>query len=557
MRQWSIARRLFVGQLLFIIVLTVTVVIVAYLGAREQTFAQAAQRTANIAATLADSPLLPEAARSADPSSLLQPYASDVQADTGVDFITIMAPDRTRWTHPIPEEIGRPYIGSVQEALNGRSCTETTAGALGPSVRTITPVMAPAASPSGSSSSSNEEVVAMVSVGVTVSAVDIAFTARVPAILGAGGVMLIAGGLASWLVGRYLRRVTLGHGPEQLGQLFGYYHSVLHALQEGVVLTDSKGKIVLYNDPAARLLDLPLLAVGAAPPALESLPLPEGLRTLLRTGRQVREEIHVCAGRLLVVSQEPARPPSSQRSHGAVAVLQDRTELQRLDLELHSTRTLTEALRAQTHEHANRMHTMISLLELNRLDEALTFATEDLQLNQDLVDEVVSAHRDPVLAAIIMGKLAQAGELGIRMDVDWEQGASCEAFDAHDITTIVGNLLDNALDAALDSGTAENPGSRWVRLEVRGDAESTAPGVVLRVSDSGPGLGNITPQQVIERGFSTKESDASGRGIGLALVHQSVYRLGGRLEISSAADVTVTLPSSDIDDADDTESPLA
>lgn len=525
MRDWSIARRLFLGQLLFILLLTGAVVAVAYFDASERAYSQAAERTNAIATTLADSPLLLDAAASPDPTALLQPYVEVVIQETKVDFITIMAPDRTRWTHPNSAKIGLPYIGSIGQALAGHRYTETIEGTLGPSLRTIVPVMDNAG-----------KVKAMVSAGVTISAVDIASNGRIPLILLLGAGLLAVGTLTSWLLGRYLKRITLGWGPERMGQLFSTYESVLHSLRDGLLLVDHKGELVMYNDQAADLLGIPRPANGTPRLPLHALPVRDSLKELLLSGRSVRDEIHLIENRLLVVSQEPASMPGAKTSYGTVSTLQDHTELQRMGDELSSTRTLSDALRAQTHEHANRLHTVVSLLELGRTEQALAFATEDLRLSQQLVDEVVDADREPVLTALVMGKIAQAAELGIELRVEGDAGNSTTGFEmlsARDVVTIVGNLLDNAMDAAR-SGTSP----RWVALAISDDESN----LVLRVNDSGPGLGGATPATILERGFSTKAADATGRGIGLALVQQSVLQLGGSLTISPEAEFTVTVP---------------
>ena len=198
-----------------------------------------------LAVSVADNPLVLQAAASPDPSARLQPYALKVMDDADADFITIMAPDRTRWTHPRDEELGQPYIGSISDALEGRVFTEITAGTLGPSVRTIAPVK-----------DAGGSVKALVAAGVTVRTIDVAVAGRIPALLAIAGALLAGGSLASWLLGRYLRRVTRGWGPEQLAQLFAYYESVLHSVREGVILIDPKGRVVMYNDQAAELLGL-------------------------------------------------------------------------------------------------------------------------------------------------------------------------------------------------------------------------------------------------------------------------------------------------------------
>ena len=334
-QRWSIARRLFVAHLLFIVALTAIVGTATFVDARDHAYDEAGRRMAGVATTVADAPFVLQAASAADPSALLQPYALKVMKDADADFITIMAPDRTRWTHPRDEELGKPYIGSIDEALNGQVFTEVMAGTLGPSVRTIAPVK-----------DADGKVRALVAAGVTVRTVDVAVSGRLPALLAIALALLVGGSVASWLLGRYLRRVTRGWGPEELGQLFAYYESVLHSVREGVILIDPKGKVVMYNDQAAELLGLPKQSPTALPaadaagaagsgrqaaPSLAELPLAPSLKELFESGRTALDEIHLTDSRVLVVNQGPAvgpgfrrGPPAGSgcrrcRSHGALS----------------------------------------------------------------------------------------------------------------------------------------------------------------------------------------------------------------------------------------------
>lgn len=532
-QRWSIARRLFVANLLIVVVFIAIVGTAAYVDARDRTYDEAGLRMAGIANSIAASPLVLEAAASPDPSALLQPYAMDVMAAADVDFITIMATDRTRWTHPRPEELGRPYIGSIDAALQGGELTEVTAGTLGPSVRTIVPVKDDAG-----------KVRALVAAGVTVGTVDVAFAARLPALLAIGLALLLGGSWASWLLGRYLRRVTRGWGPEQLAQLFAYYESVLHSVREGLVLIDTKGRVVMYNDQAAELLGLDEAGSKdpTRPPAMADLPLDEGLRDLFESGRTTKDEIVLTGSRVLVVNQGPAIGAETPDRHGrnpvygTVATLRDRTEIESLGNELETMRTLSDALRAQTHEHANRLHTMVSLLELGRTREALDFATRDLELSQQLTDEMVGSVGEPVLSALVMGKVAEAHERGVQLDVATLGSGTAAGIAVQDLVTILGNLLDNAIDAA-----AEGAPPRRVELTVESDEE----GLDIAVHDTGAPLEAAAAGNIFRHGYSTKPAGPGGRGIGLALVRQAVQRLGGTLAINGrrGAKFEVFLPA--------------
>ncbi len=536
---WSIARRLFVANLFFVLILTAVFGAFSVVEARGRGYDEAGGRMLAIAASLADNPLVLEAASTSDPSAVLQPYALEVMDHADADFITIMAPDRTRWTHPRTEELGKPYIGTIEPALRGETFTEVTAGTLGPSVRTIAPVLDP-----------EGNVKALVAAGVTVRTVDTDVAERLGVIGIIALVVLFFGSVASWLLGRYLRSVTRGWGPEQLAQLFAYYESVLHSVREGVILIDTHGKAVMYNDQAAELLGLAPSDADRSPdaaPKLADLPFDGSLRALFESGRPAHDEIHLTGSRILVVNQAPAVGPVPERSrqkpaiYGTVATIRDRTEIESLGTELQTMKTLSDALRAQTHEHANRLHMIVSLLELGRTPQALDFATKDLELSQQLTDDMVASVDEPVMSALVMGKAAEAHERGVELVVRTSGSAGVRGLEIQDLVTILGNLLDNAIDAA---AAGEFP--RRVELEV--DAEAAA--VEFTVRDSGGGIDPGSIDDVLQYGFSTKSPAGSprgshGRGVGLALVRQAVDRLNGTMTISNpgGAQFHVVLPA--------------
>ncbi|MDP9936934.1 sensor histidine kinase regulating citrate/malate metabolism [Paenarthrobacter nicotinovorans] len=536
---WSIARRLFVANLLFVLVMTAVFGTFSVVEARDRAYDNAGGRMQALAASIANNPLVPDAAATANPSEVLQPYALKVMHDADADFITIMAPDRTRWTHPRTEELGKPYIGTIEPALRGETFTEVTAGTLGPSVRTIAPVRA-----------ADGSIKALVAAGVTVRTVDTDVADRLGVIGSIALVVLAFGSFAAWLLGRYLRSVTRGWGPEQLAQLFAYYESVLHSVREGVILIDTRGKAVMYNDQAAELLGLEPSDADRSPeaaPKLAELPFDGSLRTLFESGRPAHDEIHLTGSRILVVNQAPAIGPVPARGrqkpavYGTVATIRDRTEIESLGTELQTMKTLSDALRAQTHEHANRLHMIVSLLELGRTPQALDFATKDLELSQQLTDDMVASVDEPVMSALVMGKAAEAHERGVELVVRTAGSGGVRGLEIQDLVTILGNLLDNAIDAA-----AAGDFPRQVELEV--DAGAAA--VEFTVRDSGGGIDPASIDDVLQYGFSTKSTEgtaggAHGRGVGLALVRQAVQRLNGTMTISNpgGAQFHVVLPA--------------
>ncbi|MGW5051735.1 ATP-binding protein [Actinokineospora sp. NPDC004072] len=510
-RPWSLARRLLVLQGVIVAVIVAGGAALAWVDVAERAEESSAGTVTALARALADTPMVAEAVTGADPTRVLQPYTAAVLADTGIDFITIMAPDGTRFTHPDPRRIGGKFLGTTAPALAGQAFTETYTGTLGPSVRAVVPVFGP-----------DRQVIALVAAGITVAAISDAVGDRVLGLLAVAGAALVVGTAGSYLVSRRLRRQTGGLAPAELRRVIGYHESILHAVREGLVLLDADHRVTLCNDGVRALLDLPADAEGRR---VDELGLPSALVDNLVADTEMHDELHLTDTRVLVVNSSTVRVDG--RPLGTVVTLRDRTDLQALTGELDTVRGFTESLRAQAHEAANRLHTVVSLVELGRADEAIAFATEELALAQRLTDQVVAAVDEPVLAALLLGKAAQAAERGVDLQVD-AAPAPFDRIPARDLVTILGNLIDNAIDAA-----ATAPARRTVAVHTTRDG----PDLVLTVTDTGPGL----PPNAFDRGWSTKDD---GRGLGLALVAQAVRRCRGTIEVSTGpgAEFLVRLP---------------
>ena len=516
----SLAGRLLLLQALVVLAVVLASSAVAYAAARSDVQRNAEQRTTAIVDSLITSPLVLEAVTGNDPTAVLQPYVERIRAKTGTSFITVMAPDRTRFTHPDPAEIGRPFIGTIAPALDGRTLTETYTGTLGPSVRTTGPVI-----------DDQGRVVALVSAGITVAAIGRDLTAALPGIVGTAVVTLAVGAVGSWVLSRRLRRQTHGLSPARLARLVDYHHAALHAVREGLLLVDDDGRVQLANDEARRLLEVRDDPAGRP---IAELGLPAELTEALAGRRPVADEVFATGSRVVVVNQAPTRPGG--RAGGTVVTLRDRTELQVVTGERDNIRAFAESLRAQAHEAANRLHTTVSLVELGRPQDAVEFATAELASAQRLTDRVVDAVGEPVLAALLLGKTAIAHERGVLLDIDPGTAVGPIGIPGGDLVTIVGNLLDNAIDAAMQGDPPR---------EVRLAAWENAGRLEIRVEDSGPGLTEELAAHVFERGWTTKTtSSAHGRGLGLALVQQAVHRNGGRVTCrpGPGAEFCVSLP---------------
>lgn len=506
----SIAVQVLLLQLGTVALLTVGGTATAIEAAHSTQTAHARSETLALAETVADSPGIAADVTGPDPTARLEPTALAVEHATGVDFVVVMSPAGIRYTHPTPSEIGKHYLGDTAPALAGHPFTETYTGTLGPSVRSVAPVYGP-----------DHRIVGLVSVGITLEQLSATAQRELPLILAiATGAVAIVG-LGTWALSRRLRKQTLGLGPQEITRLYEHHDAVLHAMHEGLIVLDRERTVLLANDEAQRLLGLDADPTGRA---VADLALDPALQRLLDSGFEAHDETYTAADRILAVNQSPAR--SGGRSLGTVVTLRDHTELRALAGELDSARSFANALSATAHESANRLHTVVTLIELDRPADAVRFATAELAASQHLVDRLMSAVGDPAVAALLLGKVSQAAERGVEVTVSDDTAAPCLPFETRDLVTITGNLIDNAVEAALAS-----PAPRRVSVVLRAEDGE----LLVRVADSGSGIDSTRVEDLFTHGWTTKNE--AGHGIGLALVRQGVTRNRGTVEAGRDQDL--------------------
>lgn len=521
------------GQILLlqiaIVLVTVSVgALVSWRQTSKQLDEQYGARVLAIAESVAALPSIREAFDDPEPAEAIQPLAEAIRQASNASFVVVANSDKIRYSHPNPDNIGKQLSTDPGSALDGRSYVSTETGTLGTSVRAKAPIY-----------NLDGEVIGVVSVGILEERVTAQLRQQIPALAAFALLALLLGALGSWLLARRVKRQTFGLEPDEIGGLLEQREAVLHGIREGVIAVDPAGRVMLANDEATRLLGLDGPPEGRL--VAELLP-PGRLRDALGGSAADahgadRDEVLLAADRVLVANRMPVRV----REHdiGTVVTLRDRTELEGLLRELNTVRGLADALRAQAHESSNRMHTVAGLIELQHYDDALRFITQQTSLAQALSESLIERIGEPALVALLLAKSAQAGERGVqlRLAETTELVAAGGTEDPTDLVTIVGNLVDNAIDAA-----ATQEGRAWVEVMIR----STTDGTLIQVHDSGPGVDADLGDELFRDGYSTKSPRSSGsRGLGLALVRQVVGRRGGNLAVRNegGAVFTVTLPA--------------
>ncbi|MFE4454012.1 SpoIIE family protein phosphatase [Streptomyces sp. NPDC056796] len=314
LRMRSLAGQVFLLQVAIVVLLVAAAATALVLQSHADSEREARNRSVAVAEAFANGPGMEAALKSPDPAAVLQPKAEAARKGSGVDFVVVLSRDAVRYTHPLPNRIGKMFVGEVGPALAGHVVTEKINGTIGPLVQAVVPVYG-----------SKGQVVGLVSAGITIKKVSGVAEAEFPLLFGsaAGVLLLTMGGTA--LVTRRLKRQTHGLGPTEMTRMYEHHDAVLHAVREGVVIVGGDRRLLLANDEARRLLGLPPDVEGTP---VSELGLAPAVTGLLDSGRIATDEVVAVGDRLLAVSQRATDrnggPP------GSVTTLRDTTELQAL-----------------------------------------------------------------------------------------------------------------------------------------------------------------------------------------------------------------------------------
>ncbi|MFB9378791.1 ATP-binding protein [Kineococcus gynurae] len=528
-RGWPFTRQALAVQVLLVLAVLVVCLSGTAFVVQRQVSDEVRQRALAIARTVAEDDAVragaerasdaPPPADAAERATLVdgavQAAAEDVRRRTGALFVVVTDDRGLRLAHPTPDRLGLRVSTDPTVALAGGEEVEDETGTLGGSARAKVPVWAPGQQgPDG-------RVVGEVSVGV---ADDAVARRAARAVLPAAGVALVAllvGSLAAVALSRRLRRLTMGLQPEEIRGLLQGHEAVLHGIAEGVVALGPDDRVVLANDEAARLLDRDLSPGTPTedwPPAVRSVVRdPGGLPALALVGERA----------LLIGSRGVRR---EGRDLGVVLTLNDRTDVELLTRQLDAVQEVGTVLRAQRHEFSNRLHLLSGLLAAGETGEASSYVGALLgtgPLGSQV--EGLEAVADPYLQAFVSAKAAHARERGVHLRLG-EVALRGRVVDPVDVTTVLGNLVDNAVTAVTGRVPAVGAGPADPGAVVEMDLVQDGTTLVVAVTDSGDGVAESLRENVFEAGVTTRPSGVGG--IGLGLVRQVARARGGQARLA-------------------------
>ena len=443
-------------------------------------------------------------------STQIQLYAESVRKATGARFVVVGDHEGRRYSHPVPERIGKLMVGgdNPRALERGEAYVSKAVGTLGPSMRGKVPIFA-----------NSGKVIGVVSVGYlqeTVESVTEGYLQRV--LLWVFGLFLL-GGIGTWLIARNVKQSIFGLEPVEIARLFRERNAILDSIREGVVAINDKGQVTMLDHEAAKILKIPPESgIGTS---IESILPQTRMLEVLKSGEEQFDQEMIIGGIEVIVNRVPIW--QNGRVAGVVSSFRRKDEIDRMAQELTQIQEYSEVLRTQTHEYSNKLHTLAGLIQLGSHQEALDLIGRETSGYQELLGTLAETVPEPLLSAIILGKYNRAQELRIIFQLDPESRMIDipKKINRGKIVTILGNLLENALEAAQENTS----GKRTVLLSMTDFGND----LIFEVEDSGPGIEDESVDLSLQHGFTTKSG--TGRGIGLSLVHENLKYLGGHLTV--------------------------
>lgn len=470
-------------------------------------------RAIAIARTVSQLPDIQNNVGRSNGSLVIQPIAERIRLATNVDYIVVMDLHKIRYSHPSESKVGTTFTGGDEEkAFSQHEYISKAYGELGFAVRAFVPILDPAST----------KQVGIITVGIVLPKwFELLATYHLDFLMALFWGLLI-GLIGSILVANHIKRQTLNLEPYEIARLVQERSGIIQAMDIGILATDGKGTITFINRLARQYthffgnnqtLDSLFENTWLAEEKLQRI---ETYRPLL-----MHKQMYLVRTFPIYMNEQNA---------GYLIMLTDRREANMLAEELTGIQLLVDSLRAQQHEFLNRLHSIAGLIQLNREEEALSLIIDEITDEEEIIQTLRNNIRNYAIQGLLLGKHSRAKELGIQLAIDTDSFLHdvMEGFSAGDIITILGNLLDNAMEACI------NQPDKLVTLSLEGDATY----LYIEVADSGCGIeGDI--DRIFAYGHSTKANE--GRGIGLALIQRLVTANHGHIAVSSSVTTGTTI----------------
>ncbi len=446
----------------------------------------------------------------------IQPLAESIRHQTDARFIVVGDVEGIRYSHPIVNRIGKKRVGGDnQRAIkNGESYVSKAIGSLGPSMRGKSPVF-----------DKEGKVIGVTSVGYMLDSIDGTISAYQKTVILVVIVSLLFSMLVGMAISGHFKRILFGLEPEEIAGLFEERLATLETVREGIIAIDRKGKITTFNRTAVETLGLPQNEVLTGRDIGQVLP-DSDMWSILEKGKAETDKEIFINGQSLIVNRLPVQVGG--KTTGVVSSFRPKGELELLTRKLSHIEQYAETLRSQSHEYANKLHTIAGLIQIDAKAEALELIGQESKGVQELVYLLVNAVPDPVLSGCILGKFNRARELGLNLIVDAESHMTDlpEDLPREQLVSMLGNLLDNAFEATRLHRKKNNSTEQSVKLTMSDYGND----LIFEIDDHGEGIPDRERQRIFEKGVTSKAE--TGHGYGLYLVGEIIDNLDGQISIS-------------------------
>ncbi|OIK10551.1 two-component system sensor histidine kinase DcuS [Bacillus sp. MUM 116] len=495
----------------FVVVLAflVTDVLISY-RISNQTEKNQADKATHIAKIVAQTPLVIDGLKGIVDEKEIQRFASQIRKSTQVEFIVVMDMNGIRKSHPNKTEIGKHFVGGdEQDVLKGQEHVSIAKGTMGVSLRSFIPVY-----------DEKHKQVGAVAVGISLEKVNQAVEQSRNIILIGTVFGILVGIIGALFLARKIKKILFGLEPSEIAKILEERSTMLQSTREGMLAVDQEGRITLVNNEAIRLFHKAGIQDSPIGRKIDGYLPNSRLTSVLKSGDPHYDQEQDLGGATIITNRVPIIVKG--KIVGAIATFREKTEIKQLAEQLTGVKLYAEALRTQSHEFMNKLHVISGLIHMKNFERVSSYITDLVDHQQTEVNFVVSRFKDPVLAGFLLGKLSYARENGSELTIDGE-GIIPEPLrqeTTHELVTILGNLIDNALDALKDS-MIKSVNFRFDYYEGQ---------LVFEIHDTGKGIPESAVDQLFIKGYSTNGQD---RGIGLYLVKQSIESLNGTIEVIS------------------------
>ncbi len=447
-----------------------------------------------------------------DPEQV-QRYAEMIRQQTNARFIVVGDSDGIRFSHPIPERIGKQRVGGDnQRALDGESYVSRAVGSLGPSLRGKTPVR-----------DDSGNVIGVTSVGYMLDSIDETIGHYQNVVLQIVLISLVISIVIAAWTSRYFKRVLFGLEPEEIARLFEERNTTLQAVREGIISIDADGAITTINKTEIDTLELGNAELRGRN-IRSVLPQSDMWRLLQSDQAEYDREVMV-NGKRLIVNRVPIIVDG--KVTGVVSSFRLKDDIELLGRQLSHIEQYAETLRAQSHDFANKLHTIAGLIQINANDQALELIGQESKGIEELVGVLTSSVSDPVLAGCILGKYNRAHELGLELKLDRmsHMGPIPHHIPVENLVSMLGNIIDNAFEATRANLQRDAAADNAIQISLNDFGDD----LVFEISDNGAGISPGTREAIFEKGISSKPD--RGHGYGLYLVKTFVDDLAGQITL--------------------------